>query len=137
MWEWWPYRRDTSRAARRLGRCGERVAARHLRRRGLRIVGRNVQVGRSEVDLVALDGETIVLVEVKSRTVAANVEWTGLDRIDATKRRALRRAGAILRGRVCGGNETFRVDAVSVEFEKRSVGHRAVDVRWYPGILEV
>jgi Holliday junction resolvase-like predicted endonuclease len=96
-----------------------------------------VQVGRSEVDLVALDGDTVVLVEVKSRTVTANVEWTGLDRVDANKRRALRRAGAILRGRVRGGDENFRVDAVSVEFEKRSVGHRVVDLRWYPGILKV
>ena len=137
MWDWLRRRRDPSRAARQLGRRGERVAARYLRRRGLRILGTNVQVGRSEVDLVVLDGETIVLVEVKSRTFVVDVEWTGLDRIDATKRRALRRAGSLLRGRLHAGGESFRVDGVSVEFAQRCVGYRAVDVRWYPGILEV
>ncbi|MBI4601734.1 MAG: YraN family protein, partial [Planctomycetes bacterium] len=48
-----------------LGRRGERAAARHLRRQGLRILARNVREGRGEIDLVALDGATLVFVEVK------------------------------------------------------------------------
>ena len=53
-----------------LGRRGERRAARFLRRRGYRILHRNLTIGRDEADLVALDpdGRTIVIVEVKTRS---------------------------------------------------------------------
>jgi putative endonuclease len=56
---------------RRLGRAGERAAARALRRAGFRILGRNVRVKFGEADLVALDpdGRTIVVVEVKTRRI--------------------------------------------------------------------
>ena len=50
-----------------LGRWGEDLAARELRRRGYDVLERNQRVGRGEVDLVARQGETVVLVEVKTR----------------------------------------------------------------------
>jgi putative endonuclease len=51
------------------GRLGERLVAQRLERAGWRIVERNVRVAevRGELDLVALDGETLVFVEVKAR----------------------------------------------------------------------
>lgn len=52
---------------RTLGERGEAVAARYLRRRGFRIVGRGVRTGLGELDLVAVDGRTVVFVEVKTR----------------------------------------------------------------------
>jgi putative endonuclease len=54
-----------------LGPAGERVAARHLRRGGYRLLGRNIRVPMGEADLLARspDRRTIVLVEVKSRRV--------------------------------------------------------------------
>lgn len=56
-------------ATRRLGRVGERLAARTLRRAGYAILGRNLHVPMGEADLLALapDRRTIVLVEVKTR----------------------------------------------------------------------
>lgn len=50
-----------------LGKRGERYAARWLRRRRYKIVagGRHTRYG--EIDLVAVQGETIVFVEVKTR----------------------------------------------------------------------
>lgn len=64
------FRRDktgTDRA--RLGRDGEKRAAKWLRRRGYRVLQRNVRVGDDEADLIVLDpdGQTIVIVEVKTR----------------------------------------------------------------------
>lgn len=50
-----------------LGQRGEAAAARFLRRRGFRIVGRGVRSGLGELDLVAVDGRTVVFVEVKTR----------------------------------------------------------------------
>ena len=60
---------DPEPATRRLGRAGERLAARTLRRAGYAILGRNLRVPMGEADLLALapDRRTIVLVEVKTR----------------------------------------------------------------------
>ncbi|MCZ6660854.1 MAG: YraN family protein [bacterium] len=51
-----------------LGRRGERVAARFLKRRGYRILHRNWRCPSGEIDLVCADGATLVFVEVKSRS---------------------------------------------------------------------
>ncbi len=51
-----------------LGARGERAAARFLRRRHYAIVARNYRCPVGEVDLIALDGATIVFVEVKTRS---------------------------------------------------------------------
>ncbi len=49
-----------------VGRSGEDRAARLLESEGLRIVARNFRTRRGEVDIVAIDGETIVFTEVKA-----------------------------------------------------------------------
>ena len=51
-----------------LGHRGEEEAARYLRSRGYRIVGRRERVLRGDIDIVALDGRTVVFVEVRSRS---------------------------------------------------------------------
>lgn len=49
------------------GDRGERVAARFLRRRGFRILSRQWWTRWGEFDLIALDRDTIVFIEVKTR----------------------------------------------------------------------
>lgn len=60
---------STVRAA--LGAAGEQVAVGHLHAAGMTIVARNWRFAspelRGEVDIVALDGPTLVVVEVKAR----------------------------------------------------------------------
>ena len=58
----------------RLGARAERIVARELERRGWRIVARNARPGeiRGELDIVALDGEELVVVEVKAGRVGAS-----------------------------------------------------------------
>jgi putative endonuclease len=51
------------------GREGEDRAAKALEERGLRIIQRNFRSRTGEIDLIALDGETIVFVEVKNWSV--------------------------------------------------------------------
>ncbi len=51
-----------------LGRSGEDRAARHLAKLGYRMLERNYRTRQGEIDLIALDGDTIVFVEVKTRT---------------------------------------------------------------------
>src|SRR3954471_23159707 len=48
------------------GRRAERAAAKYLRRQGCRILGRNIDDRLGEIDLLALDGPTLVVVEVRS-----------------------------------------------------------------------
>lgn len=51
------------------GAEGEKLAASVLARRGWRILGRNVRVGNGELDIVAMDGDELVFVEVRTRSV--------------------------------------------------------------------
>jgi putative endonuclease len=51
-----------------LGRMGEDVAADILKGAGYRIIERNYRCRGGEVDIVALDGKTVVFVEVKTRS---------------------------------------------------------------------
>lgn len=58
MRRWWQ---------RLLGSGGERAAARFLKKQGYRIVARGYSSRLGEIDLVALDGDCLVFVEVKTR----------------------------------------------------------------------
>jgi len=53
-----------------LGNRGERLAASYLRRLGYKIISRSATGKLGELDLVALDGQTVVFVEVKTRQSA-------------------------------------------------------------------
>ena len=53
-------------ARQRLGRAAEDLVASRLARQGWSIVARNVRLPSGEIDLVALDGGTLVFVEVKA-----------------------------------------------------------------------
>ena len=51
-----------------LGRLGEQRAAEYLERAGLRLLDRNWRCGEGELDIVAADGATLVVCEVKTRS---------------------------------------------------------------------
>lgn len=50
-----------------VGAYGERLAARYLAEAGLRVLERNWRCAQGEVDIVALDGDCLVVCEVKTR----------------------------------------------------------------------
>ncbi|ARJ04838.1 UPF0102 protein [Cnuibacter physcomitrellae] len=54
-----------------LGRRGEQAAADHLVAEGLEILDRNWRCEIGEIDIVARDGDTLVVVEVKTRSSSA------------------------------------------------------------------
>lgn len=56
-WRWWK---------RWFGRRGERAAAKFLRKLGYRLLASNVSDRDGELDILALDGDTLVIVEVRS-----------------------------------------------------------------------
>ncbi|HRI44160.1 MAG TPA: YraN family protein [Fimbriimonadaceae bacterium] len=64
---------------RRVGREAEDRAAGHLLDLGYTIVTRRFKGAGGEIDLVALDGDTLVIVEVKSTRTAFRRAEAGLD----------------------------------------------------------
>jgi putative endonuclease len=54
-----------------VGKYGEDLAARHLVGAGFTIVTRNWRCEAGEIDIVARDGDTLVVAEVKTRTTTA------------------------------------------------------------------
>ncbi|MFO0891841.1 MAG: YraN family protein [Isosphaeraceae bacterium] len=74
--------------SRLLGDAGEREAARHLRRQGLKVLCRGYQTDHGEIDLVALDGDVVVFVEVKARR-----QGTPAEAVTPEKQRRLTLAG--------------------------------------------
>ncbi|QDU50699.1 YraN family protein [Gimesia panareensis] len=54
-----------------LGDRGERAAVRYLKRQGYQILARQYRTEAGEIDIIALDQETVVFVEVKTRKSAA------------------------------------------------------------------
>ncbi len=55
------------RVARAIGDQGEQLAAEHLQSHGVRIVERNWRCRLGEIDIIGLDGQTVVFYEVKTR----------------------------------------------------------------------
>jgi putative endonuclease len=74
---------------RSLGERGEAEAARWLRRRGCQIVARRCRGQLGEIDLVAVEGRTVVFVEVKTRQ-SQDAGHPG-DAVDVPKQRRLTR----------------------------------------------
>jgi putative endonuclease len=92
-----PLGRRSSRARRAshltAGRTAERRAAIYYLIRGYKILGMNVRVGRSEIDLIVRRGQNVVFCEVKMRSRLDYGE--PVEMVDAEKRRRLRRAAAV------------------------------------------
>ena len=72
-----------------LGEQGEAVTARYLKRRGYKIVARGQRDSIGELDLVAVDGRTVVFVEVKTRR--SHDAGHPADAVDEDKQRRLTR----------------------------------------------
>ena len=79
---------------------------------GYRILERNFRGAGVEIDLVAMDGETLVFVEVKTRRTAQ----TGMpqEAVNSYKQRHLRRAGEVYAQRRHVHDRPMRFDVVAI-----------------------
>ena len=95
-----------------LGDAGERQAAKFLKRLGYRIVTRRFRFGRGDIDLVALDGQTIVFVEVKTRRSS---DWgTPEEAVDHFKQKQLTKLALAFLKRYNLLERAARFDVVSI-----------------------
>lgn len=100
------------------GRRGEDAAHRYLQSLGYLVVARNyaAPTAKAELDIVARDGDTIVFVEVKTRTSS---EFGTPDRaVDDEKRRHIVRAARAYLRRARAGWDQARFDIVNVIIDK-------------------
>ena len=95
-----------------LGAKGERLAVRRLRRDGYRILVRNFRAAGAEIDAIAMDGDTLVFVEVKTRTgtSAGRPE----ESVHALKQAHIRRAAALYVRSHAMEERPIRFDVVAV-----------------------
>ena len=77
-----------------LGRRGEDEAAVLLSRQGFRVLGRNIRNRCGEIDILAMDGDELVVVEVRVRSIGEIMSPE--DSVGPKKIRKLVRAGTLL-----------------------------------------
>lgn len=111
-----------------LGKLGEHIAARYLRRWGYKILERNYRTAAGEADLVCVKDDTVVLVEVKTRLGADALPE---DAITAEKIRKYRRI-TLDYLRTHEWFESVRLDALAINI----VRPRRAQVHHFMGICE-
>ena len=95
-----------------LGRYGEDVAVAHLEKAGLQILERNWRCALGEIDVVALEGDCLVICEVKTRrSVAAGGPLEAVTRAKLGRLRKLTAAWLAAQERRF---ENVRIDVVGV-----------------------
>ena len=97
-----------------LGRRGEELAGKFLKKAGYKILESNYRGRLGEIDLVAEDGDCLVFVEVKTRGSLACGH--PLESIDSRKQRQLIKAAREYLAEHGAEERVCRFDAVSVLF---------------------
>lgn len=94
------------------GKQGESRAARFLRSRGYHIVELNFRCKMGELDMIARDGETLVFVEVRTRSSARYGRAS--ESVTATKRRRIARLAQFYLMTRKPAFDTCRFDVVDI-----------------------
>lgn len=103
-------RQARGREARRAGRRAEALAAALLMLKGYRILGFRLKTAAGEIDLLALKGRILAVIEVKTRVTLE----TALGAVGYVQRERLRRAaGQIIARRPALAGATIRLDLLA------------------------
>lgn len=111
-------RSDARRGNHADGVRGEDMAVAYLETAGYRILERNWRFHRNEIDIIAMEDDTLVFIEVKKRQDSAH--GYGCEAVDHAKQQRIRRvAEAYLRYTKRSQTETkCRFDVVSIDDDK-------------------
>jgi putative endonuclease len=97
----------------RIGAWGEEIASQYLEAKGYQIRARNWRTQEGEVDLVAQDGETVVFVEVKTRT-SKDFGWPE-ESVTVAKRRRLQRVAMAYLSDQDLMDILWRIDVIAID----------------------
>jgi len=112
-----------------LGKLGEEIAVEYLSNKAYKIIERNWRFGKLEIDIIAIDKDTLVFVEVKTRSADYWVE----PELSLTKKQQgfiIRAANAYIDTHSYDMEARFDVFSVVVHPEGREVKH--IDDAFYP-----
>ncbi len=102
------------------GIWGEKVAAEYLKGKKYRIIGTRVRVGdRDEFDIIARDGNTLVFVEVKTKS--GEEYGRPLVAVDRKKKHVLSRGAVRYLKKLKRPPEFFRFDVIEVVGEEGDI----------------
>jgi putative endonuclease len=87
---------------------------------GYRIIARNWRFHHDEIDLICRDGEVLVFIEVRTRSVGALIP--GVQSVDSRKKAKLRRACRYYLYALRVGTPHFRFDIIDIALTKKGVG---------------
>lgn len=113
MWAWFSkfFHRQAA-TSNRLGDRGEGAAAHYLQSQGFRILERQHRGYFGEIDLIAIEGDTIVFVEVKTRTSASAGDPT--EAVNLTKQRKITKSALAYLKQKGWLNRRCRFDVVAI-----------------------
>ena len=114
-----------------LGQRGELAAARYLRRKGYKIIALGHRDRLGELDIIAVDGRTVVFVEVKTRS--SHEAGHPLEAIDEDKQRRLTRLALAFLRRHDLLEQPARFDVVAVTWPE---GSRRPTIEHVPNAFE-
>jgi putative endonuclease len=107
--------------SRKSGTYWEKAAESYLRTQGLRLLQRNFSSRFGEIDLVMLDGQTVVFVEVKYRK--SNQHGSGADAVNFHKQEKISRTAAWYLAKNPHRSESVcRFDVISIDPKKSDHG---------------
>jgi len=108
-----------------VGQRGEELAARWLTDKGYELIGRNVRLGRKEIDIICRTDSTVVFVEVKSGS--SNRFGHPAFRVDRRKRQSLVEAAQQWIAGRPESDLSYRFDVITVDTgqEPPVLEHRA------------
>ncbi|MDP3880924.1 MAG: YraN family protein [bacterium] len=123
----------------KVGDAYEKVACQYLEAKGYKILLRNIYVGRDEIDIVAreLDSGILVFVEVKGLKNFRN--FSSEQNFSFNKKRKFTRACSLFAGRHNGliGDSGYRLDLVAIAMKSSLLldWRDDCDVRHYENVL--
>lgn len=129
--DWWRRLRAWLWPDKTLGQKGEAAAAGFLRRRGYRLLARGSRTGWHELDLVVLDGRTIVFVEVKTRQSPHPI--SPQEAVDLRKQRSVIRAAQSFLHQHGLDGHPCRFDVIAVTWP---AGRRRPQIQHYPAAFQ-
>lgn len=97
------------------GAAAEDDAVAWLKRRGYRVLERNVRNAGGEIDLVARDGDVLCFVEIKAR--ATDAYGPAVAAVDRRKQRRIARAAAVYLATLRGLEPLCRFDVLGMDRE--------------------
>ena len=97
-----------------LGRKGEAQAVLFLQKLGFKIIEKNFKKPQGDIDIVALDGQTLVFIEVKTRS--SHAYGSPLESITPWKIRLLIKNAQFYKLLHPKLPESLRIDVVSVDY---------------------